>query len=610
MKKSIPLQYILTIPFVFLMTLVASTVLYMSWRNGQTSVRDLMYEVSEQADLRVKQHLDQYLQIPLWVNYAVIDSVAFGEVDLKNTERLKRFLLQKVNTLEGMNTLQIGTAQGDYLGVGWDAEEQPIFKFAGKNTGDAFNTYGITDDGQIGQKASSRPGYDLNTRPWYTEGALGSQPSWTPAYIMFSHSNLGMTLSQAIRDAEGRLLGVVGTDILLAEVSRYLSTLKISDNAVVYITDKQGNLVANNKALTVLSDNGQRLRAGESDDVLMRNSARFIVDKLRGFQNLTGSRHYNYKTDAEDYLLHTSLYGNRYGVDWVVVIAIPEQDFLATIETQTQETLMLCLLLIAFAIVIGWLITMWVTRSIKKLQLTIQNVGDENAQNQKIYRIYELQELSDTFTDLSMRLKQTFKMLKKMNTDVEGQVQYRTAELEQANIELQKLSLTDRLTDVANRRHFDEYYLQQWEMLEAYKDKPMSIIICDIDHFKKYNDNYGHKAGDDCLAKVAEAIQSAVRAPFDLVARYGGEEFVIVMPKASNENAVKAAGRVQKKLADLALPHEHSLVSDRVTLSVGVASTYPSTNTQTRESLFEIADEQLYKAKEAGRNQVCNAGVK
>lgn len=177
-----------------------------------------------------------------------------------------------------------------------------------------------------------------------------------------------------------------------------------------------------------------------------------------------------------------------------------------------------------------------------------------------------------------------------------------TQQLEQANQELQQLASSDSLTQLANRRRFDEYLDQEWKRM--IRDKtPLSLVLCDIDAFKAYNDTYGHQAGDHCLQLIARAISLAANRPADLVARYGGEEFVVVLPNTEDEGALQVAEKIQSNVRALDIIHANSPVSDIVTLSLGVASTIPSDGSSP-EMLIGAADRALYQAKTEGPNRV------
>lgn len=191
--------------------------------------------------------------------------------------------------------------------------------------------------------------------------------------------------------------------------------------------------------------------------------------------------------------------------------------------------------------------------------------------------------------------------LKEYSFNLEIQVSKRTAELQEANDQLRRLANLDGLTKVANRRCFDLYYKEQWQHLSDHH-KPLSLMMLDVDYFKRYNDQLGHLQGDDCLKQVADAISAALGRPEDLVARYGGEEFVVLLPNTSQEGCHHVVSTIFKQVQQLQMPHPDSEVSDLVTVSAGIAWLMPQPNIA-RESLIEMADIALYQSKNNGRNQ-------
>lgn len=173
-------------------------------------------------------------------------------------------------------------------------------------------------------------------------------------------------------------------------------------------------------------------------------------------------------------------------------------------------------------------------------------------------------------------------------------------ELQRVNQELERLSFFDQLTGVANRRNFD-ITLEKQFLLSRRNRSPLSLIICDIDYFKRYNDSYGHQQGDDCLKKVAASMQAQISRPTDLVCRYGGEEFAVILPDTHDDGGQLLAERMRQAVAAENLPHTQS-TAGVVTISLGIATyhgQYPKA-----EQLIKAADDALYKAKELGRNRV------
>lgn len=175
-------------------------------------------------------------------------------------------------------------------------------------------------------------------------------------------------------------------------------------------------------------------------------------------------------------------------------------------------------------------------------------------------------------------------------------------ELHKVNQELKRLTVVDGLTKIPNRRHFDNSLEIEWRRMIREK-KPLSLIFCDVDHFKLYNDTKGHQAGDDCLRSVALQIKKNVKRSTDIVARYGGEEFSVILPDTDAKGALCVAERIRHGIKDLKISHPSSPVNRYLTLSLGVSMVVPRSNDLSPDMFIDTADRALYIAKKEGRNR-------
>ena len=208
------------------------------------------------------------------------------------------------------------------------------------------------------------------------------------------------------------------------------------------------------------------------------------------------------------------------------------------------------------------------------------------------------EELIETNRNLDKMVLWRTEELIKSNEKIERQ----KTELEKTNLKLQELSLKDPLTKLWNRRKYDETISLEWNRCLRHQ-RYISLLFLDIDFFKKYNDGYGHIAGDECLIKLGQTIRDSLMRSTDMAARYGGEEFIVILPEAGKEEAIKIAEALRRKIEELHIPHALSTVSAYVTVSIGVSSVIPHDGLS-EEGLLEMADKALYKAKDNGRNQV------
>ncbi|MDH5681579.1 MAG: GGDEF domain-containing protein [Spirochaetota bacterium] len=178
-------------------------------------------------------------------------------------------------------------------------------------------------------------------------------------------------------------------------------------------------------------------------------------------------------------------------------------------------------------------------------------------------------------------------------------------ELKKLEEQLKHLSYFDALTEIGNRRSFDQAFETEWRRALR-NGSPISLIMIDIDFFKRYNDSYGHQAGDECLKKISKAIHNSLNRPGDIVARYGGEEFVVILSLTDRDGAAVIAENIRAEIEDMKIEHRESSVSKHVTISLGTATTTPKQESESSELIYQ-ADTALYRAKENGRNQVCVA---
>lgn len=193
------------------------------------------------------------------------------------------------------------------------------------------------------------------------------------------------------------------------------------------------------------------------------------------------------------------------------------------------------------------------------------------------------------------------KINRKLNKEIKKRQQTQK-KLRYANRQLELLATLDNLTQIANYRRFENYLEQEWYKLQREK-MPLSLIMADIDYFKAYNDTYGHPQGNECLKEIAYVIDNTIKRAGDLVARYGGEEFAIVLSNTELEGAIQVAKQIQTAVYACHIPHQCSQVSDRITLSIGVANLIPAPSLKPQD-LIKAADRALYRAKKTGRNQI------
>ncbi len=266
-----------------------------------------------------------------------------------------------------------------------------------------------------------------------------------------------------------------------------------------------------------------------------------------------------------------------------------------------QRSSIYILCLIGSSLLLWYFLSRVVMLPLQRLTSASSQVRSGNLEVRvKICSSRELASLAESFNQMVLQLRESFLALAETNAELEQRVCERTAALAIANQELQRLAHVDGLTQLANRRCFDQVLEQAWH---SRHQQSLSLVLCDVDFFKRYNDLYGHQAGDDCLKQVADVLRQMVHRPSDLVARYGGEEFALILIDTPIEAALIISEQLCEAVQALRLPHQGSEISDCITVSVGVACLTPVDHL-TIEQLIMAADRALYQAKQCGRNRV------
>jgi diguanylate cyclase (GGDEF)-like protein len=637
-----PLRLALVVPFAIQICLAVSLAGYFSFLSGQQAVGELANQLLEDVGDRVVLRLDSYLQAPHLLNRLNASAVRSGELDPNDLTAFHRHLILQHQQFPTITTLSFATPQGDsrtiYRVDPQQDEERYRHSPIQASVSEAANpnemkVYGTDSQGNLTQLIREIPNFDIRDRPWYRDAVKTKKPGWSEVYQIGQTRSLGISAYQPIYAPDSdRLLGVLSANFSLSEISQFLSTLKVGESGAVFVLERNGAQIANSLqeppySTSQTSQNTvkfTRLSAEASRSPLIKAASRYLRQQSENRDGSTDSRadlrtnqHLRFAIEGREQFLLVLPYRDQFGLDWLIGVVAPESDFLGRIQVNTNLTILICFLAAMGAIAMGVYTSRWITHPILRLSHASQRVaeGEFNA-TLPAKGMKELNVMARSFNRMMQEIRQSRRQLQEYSAALEQEVSQRTQELQQeiaervaaqqalqrANHELEKLAYLDGLTQVSNRRQFDKILEQEWNRL-AREQAPLSLILCDADFFKSYNDRYGHQAGDDCLRQIARAIGTAAKRPGDLVARYGGEEFVAVLPLTTAEGATKVAEEIRTAIHQLQLVHESSTVNQVVTVSLGIATVVPEAN-QSPADLIAAADRALYEAKAAGRDRM------
>ncbi|MEO1134524.1 MAG: diguanylate cyclase, partial [Cyanobacteria bacterium J06639_1] len=627
--RSISLRFALIVPFAIPIVAIVVLTGWFSFRSGQEAVDEVAKQLSQRVTDSVESRVRAFADTPhvfLEINRA---AVLTNNLDLNDFESLERYFWRQVQLVDPVSTFYYGDRDGNFVLTRVDEVAQTYVR--DPSTAPLREIYRLDERGQRVELISSSR-YDPRERPWYeTAEAIGSA-TWSPVYLFAAAPVLGITPVVPIyEDGTDILQGVMAVDITLEQLSEFLAGLDISQSGRAYIVEPSGALIASSATeqpfIETTSGKRDRLLASNSRDTLVNGTAQYLHQRFEDLATVERSQQWQTDIAGDTHYLQVAPLSDGRGINWLLVVAIPQADLMQSVYAQARTTVLLCVVAIAAVIATGAIAARWISRPILRLSRATESISQavttagrnrEWIGDVPVAGVREVRGLAHAFNLMVGKLRESFSDLDRARDALEQRVEARTTDLhqtmlrerallkqlERANKQLQHAANIDSLTQIANRRQLDDYLNRIWTNLTN-QSGAIALVLCDIDFFKAYNDTYGHQAGDTCLRRVAEILEQAVKRPADLVARYGGEEFAIVLPETPLAGAVQVAERIRAQLKSAAIPNVGSQVSQFVTISCGIARLVPSAENSSLK-LLDQADRALYQAKSEGRDRaVC-----
>ena len=413
--KNIPLAWVLIIPFVVQIVTAVGLVGYLSYRSSQKSVEDLANRLMVEVGDRVDQHLDSYLGNAQKVNHLNLDAVKVGILDLKDFKTLGKYFYHQGRSFD-FAYVNFGSKEGGFIGSGYsDNNGLEIGEILPSNP-DLYKYYAVNGAGDRGQLLGTVKNPQTNNRAWYLDAVKAGKPIWSEIYTWGDlPDHISLSASAPVYDSQKKLLGVLGIDLELSQISRFLKNLKISESGTVFIVDRTGLIVAsseNESPAPIVNGKAQRLAAVNSNTSFIRD---VTEDLIRRFGNLKQVKNPEFLRPSlpQNPFVKVTPYRQGDGLDWLVVTVIPESDFLGDIQANTNRTILLCGITLLLAIASGLLTTRLIARPIRRISQASsalaqgewqENLSEENA-------IAELQTLSISFNQMAMQMRQSFEQV-------------------------------------------------------------------------------------------------------------------------------------------------------------------------------------------------------
>jgi PAS domain S-box-containing protein len=413
-----PLRVILIAAMISQVTGTVALVGYLSFRNGQKAVNDLAAQLRHELSSRIEKELHGYFATPHEINRLNSDAFVRGNLDVTKAMRGESQLYQQMVIAPTVAFVYCGSAQGgEFFGVLRSPADGSLqLSYSNKANHYRRRYYGLN---VLGDRTfflrQADKSFDSRQRPWYKQAVAAERPIWTDVYIAFTTGLPNITAAVPVYDRSEQLLGVCATDVVLPEEFRlFLQNLNISKNGQAFVLDRQGNVLADstNEPLMAGGKNPRPLRATESKAPLVRGTAQFLLSQFGQFQSITQSRQLDFQLAGQRQLLEILPFHDRYGLDLLIAVVVPEADFMAQINANNRNTIFLCLGALLLAMVISVLTSRWMTHPI----LYISQAFDQLAQGKLDQQvgsssITEINTLADSFNLMTRQLKASFDAL-------------------------------------------------------------------------------------------------------------------------------------------------------------------------------------------------------
>ena len=573
---------------------------YLSWKNGQKIVKSLAMSSSREITAHTKNRVDSFFNIPT-IFLKINQSFAKLEnLNVDNFSDLERNFWLQTQLTSQVNTIYYGSEEGNFLQI--EMYDRPKISIRDRATAPNWEIYNLDDRGNKTTLIASER-YDPRLRPWYKAAIEAEGIIWSPVYLFSDPTVLGITSAIPIIDRQtGTPKGVMAIDLTLQEISKFLSELEISPSGRTLIVQSSGEVVATstgeNLANNALETN-RRLNSTNISDKLISSTVAILTRRIEDFSKITTERQLVLRVNNRRHFVQITPLTDFPGLNWLAIVIIPESDFSEYTRKNTYITLALCSIALVLATVLGAIANQWIFRSITSLSQACEAIS--RGEFDRIVDLPKIKELAIVALSVNS-LAQQVQNSDEANLWVEQRVEEKTRQLQLENQELKRLAVIDSLTGIFNRYYFDLTLNQLW-WKNLIDKKPISLIICDVDYFKAYNDLYGHLQGDVCLRQVAQTIENILQRKDDIVARYGGEEFVIILPNTNASGAMEIATKIKEEMRSRDITHAASQTSDRITMSYGVATMIPTAELNSNQ-FIERADFALYEAKRQGRDRI------
>ena len=437
-KKSpqkIPLLYVLVTALVALTVLATGLVGYLSFHNGQRAVNDVAYQLRNEITIRIEEQVYTFLDTPNKINQTNANIVGQGMIAADDAAALEHHFWEQIQIFDSVSSIYFGNTEGGLANAGREAADGSLYVIATDGfVSGPFNKYATDDEGERTDLLVTVPDFDARTRPWYSDAVDSGGAVWSDVYIVFTGHDMAIATGLPVYDEAQQLLGVVSIDLFLSRLSDFLQSLDVGETGQAFIIERSGLLVASSSdedPFTEPDDDGvrRRLFAHESESPLIRGASEVLTEQFYdyGYIYVAEAQQLEFEVDGVRQFMQISPIENENGLDWLVVVVVPEDDFMAQIKANNRITFFLIFVTLIIAIIVGIFVTRKITQPVLQVSTFAQALS-KGEWEQPINHDSRISEISTLTGSLNHMAEQLQQMVAELTMEV--------AERKQAEVEL------------------------------------------------------------------------------------------------------------------------------------------------------------------------------
>ncbi|MBE9185270.1 PAS domain S-box protein [Microcoleus sp. LEGE 07076] len=424
MSGKVPLRIVLVVPFALQTFAAVGLTGWLSLRNGRIAVNDVATQLRAEVTSRIKQHIHSYIETPHQINQLNLNAIRLGILNVQDSASLRNYFSKQIKIFDKISYIQFGSEQKSFMGVERLDNGKLQVRISNQSTGYNFYSYAPSEFGEATKLLKTTPNYDPRLRPWYTAPVRARKPTWSKIYTYFDTPKLAITAAQPVYGNRGELIGVVGTDLLLSQINQFLGSLKIGKSGKTFIIERSGQLVANSTSEpSFIVSNGvpKRIAAVSSQNVLIRSTARYLIQRFGDLSKIDSTYQLDFALGGQRQFLQVTPFSDSRGLDWLIVVAVPEADFMERINANTRHTVLLCFGALVVATAIGCLTSRWIAMPIRRLSKAAEALSrgewDSMAIDPRLMASVEREDevgvLARSFNTMAAQLEDSFTTLEK-----------------------------------------------------------------------------------------------------------------------------------------------------------------------------------------------------